>query len=168
MLFCKKQNFCFQSRSYSSSFPSDFSLIQGLQPRIILLYRTLPTTSSSPSPTASISSFITSIYLIRLPLLSPGSFIFNILLPIYIFLIMCPYHHSLPSLVFKHSLLIFSDPQIYSSLILSPPVTPNANLNVLNSATFISFSCLFVSATVSRPYNIIGLTAVLYTSLDPC
>ena len=42
-------------------------------------------------------------------------------------------------------------------------VTPNENRNIFNSATSISASCLFVSATVSNPYNIAGLTATLYT-----
>ena len=52
---------------------------------------------------------------------------------------------------------------MYSFLILSIIVTPNENRNIFNSATSISASCLFVSATVSNPYNIAGLTATLYT-----
>ena len=42
-------------------------------------------------------------------------------------------------------------------------VTPNENRNIFNSATSISASCLFVSATVSNPYNVAGFTATLYT-----
>ena len=52
---------------------------------------------------------------------------------------------------------------MYSFLILSILVTPNENRNIFNSATSISASCLFVTATVSNPYNIAGLTATLYT-----
>ena len=52
---------------------------------------------------------------------------------------------------------------MYSFLILSILATPNENRNIFNSATSISASCLFISATVSNPYNIAGLTATLYT-----
>ena len=50
-----------------------------------------------------------------------------------------------------------------SSLFLSILVTLNEYHNIFNSATSISASCLFVSATVSNPYDIAGLTATLYT-----
>ena len=50
-----------------------------------------------------------------------------------------------------------------SFLMVSIIVTSNENLNIFNSATSISASCLFVSATVSNPYNIAGLTATMYT-----
>ena len=54
---------------------------------------------------------------------------------------------------------------MYSFLMLSILVTPTneKNRNIFNSATSIFASCLFVSATVSNPYNIAGLTATLYT-----
>ncbi|KAF3706828.1 hypothetical protein EXN66_Car022520 [Channa argus] len=45
---------------------------------------------------------------------------------------------------------------MYSYLILSILVTEN--LNILSSATSSSASCLFFSATVSKLYNIAGLT----------
>ena len=50
-----------------------------------------------------------------------------------------------------------------SFLILSFLVTSIANLNIFISATSISFTCFFVSATVSSPYTIVGLTTELYT-----
>ena len=52
---------------------------------------------------------------------------------------------------------------MYSFLILSFLVTPIANLNIFISATSISFTCFFVTATVSSPYTIAGLTIELYT-----
>ena len=52
---------------------------------------------------------------------------------------------------------------MYSFLILSFLVTPIANLNVFISATSISSTCFFVTATVSSPYTIAGLTTELYT-----
>ena len=52
---------------------------------------------------------------------------------------------------------------MYSFLILTILVTPNENRNIFNSATSTSASCLFVSASVSNPYIIAGLTATLYT-----
>ena len=48
-------------------------------------------------------------------------------------------------------------------LILSFLVTPIANLNIFISATSISSTCFFVTATVSSPYTIAGLTTELYT-----
>ncbi|KAM8867112.1 uncharacterized protein ACB058_005233 [Synchiropus picturatus] len=40
---------------------------------------------------------------------------------------------------------------------------PIKNLSIFISATSSSDSCLFLSATVSKPYNIAGLTTLLYT-----
>ena len=113
------------------------------------------------------SSFTTSINLLfGLPrFLFPGNSILSILLPIYpsSFLRRCPYHLSLASRVFSPNFPTCAVPLMYSFLILSILVTPNENRNIFNSATSISASCLFVSATVSNPYNIAGLTATLYT-----
>ena len=113
------------------------------------------------------SSFTTSINLLfGLPrFLFPGNSILSILLPIYpsSFLRRCPYHLSLASRVFSLNFPTCAVPLMYSFLILSILVTPNENRNIFNSATSISASCLFVSATVSNPYNIAGLTATLYT-----
>ena len=91
--------------------------------------------------------------------LFPGNSILSILLPIYpsSFLRRCPYHLSLASRVFSPNFPTCAVPLIYSFLILSILVTPNENRNIFNSATSISASCLFVSATVSNPYNIGGL-----------
>ena len=52
---------------------------------------------------------------------------------------------------------------MYSFLILSFLVTPIANLNIFISATSISSTCFCVTATVSTPYTIAGLTTELYT-----
>ena len=54
-------------------------------------------------------------------------------------------------------------PLMYSFLILSFLVTPIANLNIFISATSISSTCYFETATVSNPYTISGLTTKLYT-----
>ena len=50
-----------------------------------------------------------------------------------------------------------------SFLILSFLVTPIVNLSIFISATSISSTCFFVTATVSSPYTIAGLTTELYT-----
>ena len=52
---------------------------------------------------------------------------------------------------------------MYSFLILSFLITPMANLSIFISATSISATCFFVTATVSSPYTIVGLTTKLYT-----
>ena len=123
--------------------------------------------SSSVTSTPAMFSFTTSIYLLLgLPrFLSPDSFILSILLPIYtsFFLRTCPYHLSLASRVFSPNRPTCAVPLMYSFLILSILFTPIENCNVFNSATSIYASCLVVSATVSNPYNIAGLTATLYT-----
>ena len=75
----------------------------------------------------------------------------------------CPYHLSLPSLIFIPNRSTLTVLLMWSFLILSFLVTPIANLNIFISATSISSTCFFVSATVSSPYNIAGLTTKLYT-----
>ncbi|KAI5090600.1 TOM1-like protein 2 [Silurus meridionalis] len=50
---------------------------------------------------------------------------------------------------------------LHAFLILSIVVTANKNLNIFSSATSSSTSCLLLNATVSKPYNIAGLTTVL-------
>ena len=52
---------------------------------------------------------------------------------------------------------------MYSFQILTFLVTPIANLNIFISATSISFTCFFVTATVSSPYTVAGLITKLYT-----
>ena len=140
---------------------------QGSPQRIFFLQFLLSTVSSSVTSTSAMSSFTTSINLLfGLPrFLFPGNSILSILLPIYpsSFLRRCPYHLSLASRVFSPNFPTCAVPLMYSFLILSILVTPNENRNIFNSATSISASCLFVSATVSNPYNIAGLTATLYT-----
>ena len=72
---------------------------------------------------------------------------------------------SLPSLIFIPNRSTLTVPLMYSLLILSFLVTPIANLNIFISATSISSTCFFVTATVSSPYTIAGLTTELYTFL---
>ena len=126
-------------------------------------YQLYPPPSLQPS---AMSSFTTSINLLfGLPgFLFPGNSILGILFSIYPspFLRRWPYHLSLASRVFSPNFPTCAVPLMYSFLILSILVTPNENRNIFNSATSISASCLFVSATVSNPYNIAGLTATLY------
>ena len=78
-------------------------------------------------------------------------------------LMTCPYHLSLLSLIFipNHSTLTVL--LMYSFLVLSFLITPIANLNIFISVASISFPFCFVTATVSSPYTIAGLTTELYT-----
>ncbi|KAF7650345.1 hypothetical protein LDENG_00127500, partial [Lucifuga dentata] len=141
--------------------------LQGSPQRIICLHLTLSSASSSLTPTNFMSSFTTSINLLfGLPLgLLPGSSNLSILLPIcsLSLLCTCPNHLSLASLTLSPKHLTCAVPLMYSFLILSIFVTPKENLSILVSTTSSSASCLFLSATVSKPYNIAGLTTVLYT-----
>ena len=73
------------------------------------------------------------------------------------------YHVSLRSLIFIPNGSILNVPLMYLFLILSFLVTPVANLNIFISATSISSTCFFVTATISSPYTIAGLTTKLYT-----
>ena len=75
----------------------------------------------------------------------------------------CSYHFSLPSLIFIPNRYTLTVPLMYSFLILSFLVTPTANLNIFISATSVSSTYFFVTATVSSPYTIAALTTVLYT-----
>ena len=153
------------SASLSSSF-FGFSH-QGSPQRIFHFQLFLSSVSSSVTSTSAMSSFATSINLLfglpRFPF--PGNSILSTLLPIYpsSFLSTCSYHLSLASRVFSPNRPTCAVPLMSSFLILSILVTPNENRSIFNSATSISASCLFVSATVSNPYNIAGLTATLYT-----
>ena len=75
----------------------------------------------------------------------------------------CPYHFSLPSLIFNPNYSTLTVILMHLFLILSFLVTPKANLNIFISAIFISFTCFFVTTTVSSPYTLVGLTNELYT-----
>ena len=66
----------------------------------------------------------------------------------------CPYHLSLPSLIFICNRFTLTVHPMF--LILSFLVTPLANLNIFIPATSISFTCFFVTATISNPYTIAG------------
>ena len=139
---------------------------QGSPQRIFHLQLLLSSVSSSVTPTSAMSSFTTPINLLfGLPrFVFPGNSILSIILPIYpsSFLSTCPHHLSPASRVFSPARPTCAVPLMYSFLILSILVIPNESRNVFNSATSISASCLFVSDTVSNPYNIAGLTATLY------
>ena len=123
--------------------------------------------SVSFAPTSPISSFtkFKNIFF-GLPLfLFPSNSVSIIFLPTYSWslLMTCPYQLSLPSLIFIPSRSTLTVLLIYSFLILSFLVTPIANLNIFISATSISSTCFFVTATVSSPYTIAGLITELYT-----
>ena len=75
----------------------------------------------------------------------------------------CPYHLNLPSLICIPNRCTLTAPLMCSFLIISFLVTPIANLNILISATSFSFTCFFVTATVSSPFTIACLTTELYT-----
>ena len=75
----------------------------------------------------------------------------------------CPYHLSLPSLIFIPNCSTLAVPLMHSFLILSFLVTPIANLNIFISATSTSSTYFIVTATVSSLYTIAGLTTELYT-----
>ena len=74
-------------------------------------------------------------------------------------------HLSLPFLIFIPNRSTLKVLLMYSFLILSFLVNSIANLNIFISATSISFIFFFVTATVSSPYTIAGLTIELYTFL---
>ena len=83
-------------------------------------------------------------FLFGLPLfLFPGNSISIIFLPTnsLSLLVTCPYHLSLPSLIFIPNRSTLTVLLMYSFLILSFLVTPIANLNIFISATSISFTC---------------------------
>ena len=119
------------------------------------------------APTSPISSFTTSKNLLfGLPLLLfPGNSITILFLPTYSWslLMTYPYHLSLPFLIFIPNRSTLTILLMCLFLILSFLVTPIANLSIFISATSISSTCFFVTATVSSPYTIAGLTTELYT-----
>ena len=123
--------------------------------------------SVSLAPTSPISLFITSRNLLfGLPLfLFPGNSISIIFFPTYSWslLMTYPFHLSLPSLIFIPNRCTLTVSLMYLFLILSFLVTPIANLNVFISATSVSSTSFFATATVSSPYTIAGLTIKLYT-----
>ena len=123
--------------------------------------------SVSFAPTSPISSFTRfKNFFFGLPLfLFHGNSISIIFLPTYSWslLMTCPYHLSLPSLIFIPNCSTLTVPLMYSFLILSFLVTPIANLKIFICATSISSTCFFVTATVSSSYTIVGFTTELYT-----
>ena len=77
-----------------------------------------------------------------------------------------PFHVSIQrSLAFRSlspSFAIFAVTLTYLFLILSFLITPSAHLTIFNSATSIFPTCLFVTATISIPLSMAGLTTLLY------
>ena len=125
-----------------------------------------------PSPSHQLLPYLLSLHLKIFFLVSlfssfPGNSISIIFLSTYSWslLMTCPYHLSLPSLIFIPNRSTSTLLLMCSFLILSFLVTPIANLNIFISATSISFTCFFVTATVSSPYTIAGLTTELYIFL---
>ena len=150
----------FERHSYSSS----FGLF--LQSGEVTAYQTV-LFSTSFAPTSPISSFTTfkNLFFGSLSFLFPGNSTSITFLPTYSWslLMTCPYHLSLPSLIFIPNRSSLTVTLIYSFLILSFLVTPMANLNIFISATSISSCCFFVTATVSSPHTIADITTELYT-----
>ena len=132
---------------------------------MMLLHSVLFPISFSLAPTSPISSCTASKKLFfGLPLfLFPGNSIsVTHLLTYYWSLLMtCPYHLSLLSLIFIPNCSTLTVPLMYSFLILSFLATLIANLNIFISVTSIFLSCFFVTAIVSSPYTVAGLTTEL-------
>ena len=146
-----------------------FPFSQGWPQHIIILHIFLSSTSVSFAPTSPISSFITSKNLLfGLPLLFFGNSISIIFLPTYSWSLMtCPYHLSLPSLIFipnRSTLMVLL---MCSFLILSFLVTPIANLNIFISATSISSTCFFVTATYIKTSQIAKMIAKIIIYILP-
>ena len=125
---------------------SAFPISQGWPQRIIIFHIFLSSMSISFTPTSFISSVTTSKNLLfGLPLLLfPDNFISIIFLPTYSWslLMTCPYHLSLPSLIFIPNRSTLTVLLMCLFLILSFLVTPIVNLSIFISATSISsFLC---------------------------
>ncbi|KAK2905568.1 hypothetical protein Q8A73_009511 [Channa argus] len=121
---------------------------QGSPQRIMCLHLTLSSSSSSLTPTNFMSSLTTSINLLfawQLQPQHPSTDIFTVS-PLNM---SKPPQAGLSDFISKTSNL--SCP---SDVLIPDPVTPKENLNILSSATSSSASCLFFSATVSKPNNI--------------
>ena len=121
----------------------------------------------SLAPTFPISTFATSknlVFVLPLFLFSDNSISITLFRTYSWSLLMaCPYHLSLPSLIFISNCSTLTVPLMYSFLILSLLITPIANVNIFISATSISSTYFFVTATISSQYTIAGLTTELYT-----
>ena len=147
-----------------SAFPP-FS--QGWPQHIIILQTFQSSTSVSFVPTSPILSFTKSknLFFGLLLFLFPDNSITIIFLPTYSWslLMTCSYNLSLSFLIFIPNRFTLRILLVYSFLILSFLITPIANLNIFISATSISSTCFFVTAIVSIPYTIAGLTTELYT-----
>ena len=139
--------------------------------RIMFLQTVLFSMSFSLALTCPLSSFTPSKNLLfGLPLfLFPGNSISIILLPTcsWSFLMTCPYHLNLPSLIFIPNRSTLTVPLMYSFLIslMFSRHSHSKPQHFHPIATSISSTCFFVTATVSSPYIIGGLTIELYIFL---
>ena len=132
--------------------------------RIGVPHLLLSSASSSVSSTAAISSLTQPFHLLLgLPL-----FLFPTIITITRFLpyvsslfFTCPNHRSLASRSLSLNYSTFACFLTSSFRILSLLVTPNENLSIFISILSICSSWLFVTATVSIPYSIVGLTIAL-------
>ena len=132
---------------------------------MMLLHSVLSPISFSLAPTSPISSFDASRNLffgLRLFLFCDNSISITLLLTYSWSLLMkCPYRLTLPSLIFILTRSTLTLLLMYSFLIFSRQFV--ANFNIFISATSISSTCFFVTATVLSSYTIVGLTTELYT-----
>ena len=142
-----------------------FPLHVGSPVRIAILHLLLSSASFSVTPTTAISSLTQSFHLLLgLPLFLFPTTISITRFPTYVssLLITCPNHLSLASHSLSLSFSTFSRLLTSSFRILFLLVTPKENLSIFISTRSICFSWLFVTATVSIPYSIVGLIIILY------
>ena len=109
------------------------------------LFKKLSLLSRCPSPSHQLPSYHLSLHLeiFSSASLFPDNSISITLLPTYswFLLITCPYHLSLPSLIFIPNGSTLTVPLMYSLLILSFLFTPIAHLKIFISATSTSSTC---------------------------
>ena len=117
---------------------------------MVLLHNVLSPMSFSLAPTSPISSFTTSRNIFfGLPLfLFLGNSIFIIRLPTYSWslLMTCPYHLTLPSLIFIPNCSTLTVPLMYSLLILSFSRHSNSKPQHFHLCNFHLFYLFFVTA----------------------
>ena len=143
------------------------------QVRIAVLHLLLSSASFSVTPTTATSFLAQCFHFLLGPSLFPFPTIIAITrFPTYVssFLFTCSNHRSLASRSLSFNFSTFAYFLTSSLRILSLLVTCNENFSIFISALSICFFWLFVTATVSIPYSIVGLTIVLgnfpFTSSD--
>ena len=98
--------------------------------------------------------------------LLPGSSILIIILPKYSLSLVCkcPNHLSLVSLTWAPNHPTCCVPLMCLFLIFSILFTPKENLNIINSNSSCSVSCLLIRSTVFEANNTAGFITLLHTS----